>query len=108
MTGFLEAMKHETVARTGKPLSITARRARAGAVARFLADGSAWDWPGFPGKPVLDVKDLPRLPHHVPRFIPEEELNRLMVQVPTLPCLFQRAALLTARWSGARRGEIYD
>jgi integrase len=106
MTGFLEAMKHETVARTGKPLSTTARRARAGAVARFLADGSAWDWPGFPSKPVLDVKDLPRLPHHVPRFIPEEELNRLMAQVPTLPCLFQRAALLTARWSGARRGEI--
>jgi integrase len=106
MTGFLSAMTQETVARSGKPLSITARRARAGAVASFLADGSAWDWPDFPNKPVLDVKDLPRLPHHVPRFIPEGELNRLMAQVPMLPCLFQRAALLTARWSGARRGEI--
>ena len=103
---FLHSMKDETVIRTGNPLSITARRARAGAVARFLADGAAWEWPNFPARPVLDVKDLPRLPHHVPRFIPQGELQRLMGEVPKLPCPFQRAAILTARWSGARRGEI--
>jgi integrase len=106
MTAFLNAMKHEIAVRTGTPLSITARRARSGAVARFLADGGAWGWPDFPARPVLDVKDLPRIPRRVPRFIPQDELQRLMVEIRNLPCPFQRAALLTARWSGARRGEI--
>jgi site-specific recombinase XerD len=55
---------------------------------------------------MLDPKDLPRRPHHVPRFIPEVELARLMTEIRNLPCALQRAALLTARWSGARRGEI--
>jgi integrase len=29
-----------------------------------------------------------------------------MTAVADLPCPYQRAALLVARWSGARRGEI--
>lgn len=103
---YLQFLQSETALRTGAPLSITARRARAGAAARFLADGAAWGWPNFPNRPLLDPNDLPRLAHHVPRFIPEGELNRLMEQVPKLECEFQRAALLIARWSGARRSEI--
>jgi integrase len=106
MTSFLQAMATEPRPRTGRPVSITGRRARAGTVARFLFDGAAWGWENFPTRPVLDVRDLPRLPQRVPRFIPAGELARLMDAVKTLPCLYQRAALLTARWSGARRGEI--
>ena len=106
MTSFLQAMAAEPRPRTGRPVSITSRRARAGTVARFLFDGAAWGWENFPTRPVLDVRDLPRLPQRVPRFIPADQLARLMDAVKTLPCLYQRAALLTARWSGARRGEI--
>lgn len=106
MTSFLEAMAAEPRPRTGRPVSITSRRARAGTVARFLSDAAAWGWENFPTRPVLDVRDLPRLPHRVPRFIPADELARLMDAIRTLPCPYQRAALLTARWSGARRGEI--
>jgi integrase len=106
MTSFLQEMTTEPRPRTGRPVSITSRRARAGTVARFLSDGAAWGWESFPTRPVLDVRDLPRLPHRVPRFIPADELGRLMDAIRTLPCPYQRAALLTARWSGARRGEI--
>ena len=106
ITAFLNGMKHETAVKTGAPLSISAQRARAGAVAQFLADAGCWGWPDFPSRPVLDPKDLPRLPHRVPRFIPEAELARLLEEIRNLPCPLQRAALLTARWSGARRGEI--
>jgi hypothetical protein len=42
----------------------------------------------------------------VPRFIPDDELARLMTAVKTLDCPYQRATLLVARWSGARKGEI--
>jgi integrase len=103
---YLVFLRSEIAQRTGAPLSITARRARAGAAARFLADGAAWGWPNFPSRPLLDPNDLPRLAHRVPRFIPENELSRLMKQVPKLECEFQRTALLVARWSGARRSEI--
>ena len=106
MASFLEAMVTEPRPRTGRPVSITGRRSRAGAVARFLADGAAWGWNGFPTRPVLDTRELPRLPQRVPRFIPADELAKLMEAIRTLACPFQRAALLTARWSGARRGEI--
>lgn len=106
MTSFIEVMAAEVRPKTGRPLSITAQRARVGAVAQFLADGAAWDWPGFPTRPLLNVRDMPRLPRHVPRFIPADELARLMVPIRVLPCPFQRAALLAIRWSGARRDEV--
>jgi len=106
MTSFIEAMAAEVRPKTGRLLSITAQRARVGAVARFLADGAAWDWPGFPTRPLLNVRDMPRPPRRVPRFIPADELARLMEPIRALPCPFQRAALLTIRWSGARRDEV--
>ncbi len=45
-------------------------------------------------------------PLRVPRSIPEQELEQLMGTIRTLDCPYQQAALLIARWSGARRGEI--
>jgi hypothetical protein len=49
---------------------------------------------------------LPKLAQRVPRFIPDDQLSRLMEHLPKIECAFQRAALMVARWSGARRGEI--
>lgn len=103
---YLRHLQFDIAPRTGAPLSINARRARAGTVAKFLSDGAAWDWPNFPSRPILDPNDLPKLAHRVPRFIPEDQLSRLMAQLPSLECEFQKAALLIARWSGARRGEV--
>ena len=103
---YLRHLQFDIAPRTGAPLSINARRARAGTVAKFLSDGAAWDWPNFPNRPLLDPNDLPKLAHRVPRFIPDDQLSRLMAQLPKLECAYQRTALLIARWSGARRGEV--
>ncbi|MEE1805514.1 tyrosine-type recombinase/integrase [Streptomyces sp. BE133] len=46
------------------------------------------------------------LPSRLPRFIPRDELDRLMQAVEDLEDPRQRTALLLLRWSGARRGEI--
>src|SRR5512135_1867877 len=54
----------------------------------------------------LGIGDIPKIPERVPRYIPEEELARLMRAIRELACPYQRAALLIARWSGARRDEI--
>jgi len=69
-------------------------------------DATAWGWPEAPPRPLIGARDLPKRPNRIPRFIPAEELDRLMAAVRTLECPYQRAALIIARWSGARSGEI--
>lgn len=69
-------------------------------------EATAWGWPEAPPQPLIDSRDLPKRPNRVPRFIPAEELDRLMAAIRTLECPYQRAALIIVRWSGARRGEI--
>jgi integrase len=105
-SSYVDALMHEVRPGTGRPLSIYSRRTRLSAVAAFLRDAAALGWANMPTRPFLDLGALPRLPQHVPRFIPTDELDKLMAAVRALPCAFQRAALLTARWSGARRDEI--
>lgn len=106
MIAYQEHVAKEIGRKTGRPLSISAQRSRMRHVAHFLEDGAALGWPGFPLRPVVDLKSLPPLPQRLPRFIPSEQLERVMAEARRLPCPYQRAAILTARWSGARRGEI--
>jgi integrase len=72
----------------------------------FFAEVAAWEWEDVPLRPLLLHGDLPKFPIRIPRYIPDEELNRLMGAIRALPCPSQRTALLVARWSGARRDEI--
>ena len=65
-----------------------------------------WQWEDMPDRPLLLDSDRPKMPLSMPRYIPDEELARLMKAVRALLCPYQRAALLIARWSGARRDEI--
>ena len=104
--GHLAAMARDPNPRTGRPLSAVTRRARTSALSVFFRETAAMGWEGVPGRPLLDRGDHPRPAQRVPRFIPAGELARVMEAISNLKCLFQRAALLTARWSGARRSEI--
>ena len=104
--GFVSAMAEDARSLTGRSLSATARRARIAAIIMFFRDAIAWGWPDMPSHPLLDHRAMPRLTARIPRYIPAEELGRLMAAVAELPCPYQRAAVLIARWSGARRGEI--
>jgi integrase len=104
--GFLAAMAREPNPRTGRPLAAITRRARTSALSVFFRETAAMGWDGVPGRPLIDRGDHPRPLQRVPRFIPADELARVMEAIARLDCPFQRAALLTARWSGARRGEI--
>lgn len=101
-----EDLTHRANPRTGRPLAILTKRGRVGNLARFVRDGAAWGWADSPGRPLLGAGELPKLPQRVPRAIPAEELGRLMIAIRALPCPYQRAALLLARWSGARRDAI--
>jgi site-specific recombinase XerD len=99
----LHTMKGE---RTRQPFATTTKYGMLSYLSQFFHDVATWRWEGAPAAPLLYQGDLPKLPQRVPRYIPEDQLDRLMPAVRALSCPYQRAALLIARWSGARREEI--
>jgi integrase len=103
---FAEALETMPMKRSGQPLAAWSKLRRLSCLSVFFRETAAWGWEDVPGRPLFGPGDLPKTPVHVPRYIPADELGRLMEAIRTLECPFQRAALLIARWSGARRDEI--
>ena len=103
---YVQVLRREPSPRTGRPLSTMSLRGHVAALAQFFGNTGSWGWPGVPSHAIVGPGDIPRLPMRIPRFIPDAELQRLMEAIASLPCPYQRTALLIARWSGARRGEI--
>jgi len=103
---YAEALSTTASSRTGRPISIVTKRGVLSRISVFFQDVASWQWDAVPNRPLLQVGDLPKLPQRVPRYIPDGDLARLMSAVHALECPYQRAALLIARWSGARRDEI--
>ncbi|MGO9158735.1 tyrosine-type recombinase/integrase [Mycobacterium sp.] len=92
--------------RNGKPLAARTRYTYISPLLNFFRETSQWGWDDVPARPLLSRSDLPKLPARLPRFIPRDELDRLMKAIEGLENPYQRTALLLVRWSGARRGEI--
>jgi integrase len=103
---YAAALETDISPSTGRPLSASSRFSRLCDLKVFFRDAASWGWGDVPDRPLLSVGDLPKIPKRVPRYIPEEELPRIMEAVRSLECPYQRAALLVARWSGARADEI--
>lgn len=104
--GYLHRMATEVRPRTGRALSALTRRSRTSAVAQFCRQTAAWEWEGAPPRQLIDLRDYPRVAERIPRYIPADELERLMAAIRAMACPYQRTALLVARWSGARRDEV--
>jgi integrase len=103
---YLIVLSEQPSPRTGHPLGPLARRGHVSSISQFFRNTAAWAWEDTPRRPLLGDGDIPKIPMRVPRFIPTDELARLMVAVGNLECPYQRTALLIARWTGARKGEI--
>lgn len=103
---FLSWLGQERSKHTGKLLVANTRRQVITSLTRFVTETAAWNWEDVPGRVVFTRADNPKTPRSMPRFIPGHELTALMEAVERLPDPYQRAALIVARWSGARRDEI--
>lgn len=106
VVGFLTALATIPSKWTGKPLAVRTRIGATHCLGQFFRDTATWGWEDVPGRTLLGPGDAPKPPHSVPRYIPTDELARLMPAIRDIECPLQRTALLVARWSGARRGEI--
>ena len=92
--------------RNGRPLAARTRYGYISPLLIFFREASQWGWDDVPSRPLLGRSDLPKLPARLPRFIPRDELDRLMKAIEGLENPYQRTALLLVRWSGARKGEV--
>ena len=91
---------------TGKPLAVTTLKHEVNALAAFCRDTAVWGWTDVPGKPLFTLRDTPRRPEAIPRFLPAHELEAVATAINEVEDPRQKAALLLVRWSGARRDEI--
>ncbi|WP_214109357.1 tyrosine-type recombinase/integrase [Acrocarpospora catenulata] len=101
-----ESLAETPAEKTGQPLGSVTRHQRISALSLMFRDAAAWEYDDIPGYAPITPRDTPRLPQRIPRFIPDRELDLVMPVINQITCPFQRAALLIARWSGARRDEI--
>ena len=97
---------HTMINKRGKLYAAQSKYKLLSNLAVFFQDTISWEWEDVPVRPPLQHGDLPKLPKGIPRYIPQEELDQLMPAIRALDCPYQRAALLIAQWSGARREEI--
>ncbi|WP_371652034.1 tyrosine-type recombinase/integrase [Streptomyces mirabilis] len=104
--GWIGHIAEAPTEKTGKPLGVMSRIQRISGLSQFFRDTALWQYSDVPGHTLIGAGDAPKFPLKVPRFIPDHELDRLMPAIDAIACPFQRAALLVARWSGARRTEI--
>ena len=87
-------------------VSVETKISRLSTLSVFLQDTAAWGWKDAPTHSLIGARDLPKRLGQLPRYIPADELERLMPAIRRLTCPYQRTALIVARWSGARRSEI--
>lgn len=88
------------------PLSNAYQRLIIHQLSMFFRRAAEAEWEGVPVRSPIGPGDVPRTVIRVPRAIPAEVLEPLLDAIRDLECPLQRCALLVARWSGARRGEI--
>lgn len=108
LLGFLAWLPHQRKWKhPDQPLSAVYRQHVIRHVVAFFRHAANHDWDAMPARAPLTTADVPRNIDRVPRFIPAEQLEPLMDGIRELDCQLQRCALLLARWSGARSGEIH-
>ncbi len=103
---FLRWLGVQRNTQTGAPLGVGTRRTVITLLAGFIADTASWQWDDVPGRILFTRADMAKMAKTLPRFLPAHDLDTLMAAVDGLPDPHQRAALIVARWSGARRDEI--
>jgi integrase len=103
---FLQWAGELTSRHTGQPLAMTTRRGLITNLTVFMNQTATWGWQDTPGRVLFTRGDIPKVAKSLPRFISDRDLARLMAAINDLPDPYQRAALIVARWSGARRSEI--
>lgn len=105
---YLAAVATATRLRGGQPISVGEQRNRIITLGRFLADITEWGWPDAPTRRLIFPRDIPRSPRPLPRYLPPDADRRLAQALQTSCNRLVADALLLARATGLRIGELVD
>jgi len=94
--------------RTGEPIAVSSQRTRIQVVGRMLQAMAEWGWPEAPARRLIFDRDSPRLPRPLPRYLPPDADRRLAAALESSPARMPADALLLARATGLRIGELLD
>jgi integrase len=107
LVAFMQAVHRlRKIKHPDQPVSPAYRADIISTIAVFFRHAALFEWDDVPARPLITRADMPHRIQRVPRFIPAHQLDPVMERIRALECPLQRCALLTARWSGARRTEI--
>lgn len=105
---YLTAIATATREIDGEPIGMEHRRGRVIALHCFLNDIGQWGWPEAPPRRLVFPRDTPRRPQPLPRYLPAEADQRLADALSRSPETLAANALLLARATGLRIGELVD
>jgi integrase len=94
--------------RGGQPISVGEQRNRIITVGRFLTDITEWGWPDAPPHRLVFARDVPKTPRPLPRYVPVDADRRLAQALQESTNRLFADALLLARATGIRVGELVD
>jgi integrase len=92
--------------RGGQPISAGEQRNRIITLGRFLADITEWGWPDAPPRRLVFTRDIPKTPRPLPRYVPVDADRRLSEALHHSTNRLAADALLLARATGLRIGEL--
>jgi integrase len=105
---YLAATAVATVNGSDRAISVGEQRNRVITLGRFLADISEWGWPDAPARRLVFPRDVPRASRPLPRYLPPEQDRRLQEALVASENRLVADALLLARATGLRVGELVD
>jgi integrase len=105
---FLNSVANATNTMTGQPITVADQARRIRAVSMFLTEITEWGWENAPTRRLIFSNDIPRLERPLPRYIPVDQDRRLAQALAQSPARLAADALLLARATGLRIGELRD
>ena len=94
--------------KTGMHIVASTQRSRILVVGRMLEAMAEWGWEETPQRRLIFNRDSPRLPRPLPRYLPPDEDRRLVATLEASPNRLCADAMLLARATGVRIGELLD
>ena len=105
---YLAATAAATALRGGQPIGAGEQRNRVITLGRFLTDITEWEWPDAPARRLVFTRDIPKLPRPLPRYLPADADRLIGETLEASPSRLFADALLLARATGVRIGELLD
>jgi integrase len=105
---YLSAVATARAMRGGQLISAGEQRNRIITLGRFLTDITEWGWPDAPPRRLVFPRDIPKLPRALPRYLPVDADRRIAEALRDSPNRLFADALLLARATGMRVGELCD